>query len=67
MSLRVLIIPEDPTERFFDPFLAKFGGLGPGGGRKRLMREGTKHLKGLLDRCEELAILRERIRETLER
>lgn len=52
----------DSKEAYAEPLLAKLGSLGPGGGRKAAMRALKSNWKRLLDRCEELQDLRERIR-----
>jgi hypothetical protein len=48
-------------ENFFIPFLSRFGDRSPGGGRERLMQETLTNLRGLLERCPELARLQEKI------
>lgn len=52
----------DPKEAFAEPFLSqKQWNTGPGGGRKRAMRELGKSWNGLLQVCPELAELKDRI------
>ena len=63
-------LEEDPKERFALPFLATMGwdnrGL-VGGGRKKAMRAlNSSKWRGLLEVCEELAELKQRIAEWLE-
>lgn len=54
----------DVKERFFHPFFARVRNLRlPGEGREQLIRGGN--LAGLIQRCPELATLRERMREAL--
>jgi hypothetical protein len=52
-------------ENVFNRFLAKFGNRRPGGGREELMQETLTNLRGLLERCPELADLQRRICEAL--
>jgi hypothetical protein len=53
-------------ENIFAPFLNKFGdSRQPGGGRETLMRQTLTNLRGLLERCPELATLQTRICEAL--
>jgi hypothetical protein len=53
-------------ERFFLPFLREHGdSRRPGGGREELMQQTLTNLRGLLERCPELARLQERICEAL--
>jgi len=49
-------------EKVFAPFLREHGdSRRPGGGREELMQQTLTNLRGLLERCEELARLQERI------
>jgi len=52
-------------ENVFKPFLEQYGSRRSGGGREELMRETLTNLDGLLARCPELALLKERICEAL--
>jgi hypothetical protein len=52
-------------ENFFAPFLREFGDRSPGEGRERLMQQTLTNLRGLLERCPELADLQKRICEAL--
>jgi hypothetical protein len=52
-------------ENFFVPFLREYGNRRPGGGRFELMQQTLANLRGLLERCPELARLEERICEAL--
>jgi hypothetical protein len=53
-------------ENVFNPFLEAHGNPDrPGGGREELMQQTLTNLRGLLERCPELARLRERICEAL--
>jgi hypothetical protein len=53
-------------ENFFLPFLEEHGDSRyPGGGREELMQQTLANLRGLLERCPELARLQERICEAL--
>lgn len=51
-----------PSVGSFPRFLEKFGDQSVGEGRKKLMREACRSIRGLLDRCDELKVLAERIR-----
>ncbi len=53
----------DPKERFAEPFLARLGSKGPGGGRKAAMNAGLRGggLKTLLSLCSELREFSERL------
>ncbi|MEI9973222.1 MAG: hypothetical protein WDO73_14950 [Ignavibacteriota bacterium] len=48
-------------ESIFAPFLREHGSRRPGGGREELMQQTLSNLRGLLERCPELARLQERI------
>jgi hypothetical protein len=53
-------------ENVFNPFLETHGNPGrPGGGREELMQQTLANLRGLLERCPELARLQEKICEAL--
>jgi hypothetical protein len=52
-------------ENIFAPFLREFGDRSPGEGRERLMQQTLTNLRGLLERCPELADLQKRICEAL--
>ena len=53
-------------ENVFVPFLNEFGdSRQPGGGREALMQQTLTNLRGLLERCPELAVLQRRICEAL--
>lgn len=53
-------------ENVFTPFLRQYGDpRRPGGGRDLLMAETLQNYQGLLERCPELARLRDRICESL--
>jgi len=53
-------------EHVFNPFLTTYGNPDrPGGGREELMQQTLTNLRGLLERCPELARLQERICEAL--
>lgn len=51
----------DPKERFAEPFLQSKGWGGPGGGRKRAMRDLGQGWTGLLAVCPELSELKQRV------
>ena len=52
----------DPKEAYAEPFLRqKKWNVGPGGGRKRAMRELGRSWSGLLQVCPELTELKDRI------
>lgn len=54
-------------EAVFEPFLAEHGDeRRAGGGRDLLMAETLRNYAGLLARCDELRVLRDRIRATIE-
>jgi hypothetical protein len=52
-------------ENVFAPFLREHGNRRPGGGREELMQQTLTNLRGLLERCPELADLQTRICEAL--
>jgi hypothetical protein len=52
-------------ENVFVPFLREHGKRRPGGGREELMQQTLTNLRGLLERCPELARLQEKICEAL--
>jgi hypothetical protein len=52
-------------ENVFNRFLSKFGNRRPGGGREELIQQTLTNLRGLLERCPELAHLQEKICEAL--
>jgi hypothetical protein len=52
-------------ENVFVPFLREHGNRRPGGGREELMQQTLTNLRGLLERCPELADLQRRICEAL--
>ena len=52
-------------ERYFEPFLERYGDNSAGSGRERLMRETLRQFDGLLAHCPELAVLLERIQTTI--
>ncbi len=53
---------EDSKEAYFDPLMARRGWTGEvGGGRKRAMRELGARWRGLLEVCDELRELRDRL------
>jgi hypothetical protein len=51
----------DPKERYFNPLVAQKQWKGPGGGRKRAMKDLGKSFRGLLQLCDELTALSEQI------
>jgi hypothetical protein len=51
----------DPKERFAAPFLSQLGRSGPGGGRKRAMRELGRNWSRLKQLCPEIAELQTRV------
>jgi hypothetical protein len=57
----------DLKERYFEPFLQQYGDRSAGGGRQQLMQEALSSFTGVLGRCPELQILRQRIQASLER
>lgn len=48
----------DPKERYFEPLVRRKQWRGPGGGRKRAMKDLGPAFRGLLQVCSELAVLR---------
>jgi hypothetical protein len=57
----------DLKERYFEPFLKRYGNRSVGAGRQQLMQEALAHFAGILARCPELKTLQQRIQEVLER
>lgn len=55
----------DPKELYAEPFLAKLGSNGPGGGRKRAMRALAGNWPRLKQLCPELAELQHRVERWL--